>query len=355
MQFDAKGEVLNRQAYTPFGTALPSALLGKSESAAKAEPYGFVGKEFDEESGLSAMGSRYYSPKLARFVSADSYVLNKPGIGEQDGQSLNVYSYSRNTPTTLKDPEGTAPQDAAPGTAASGVSSIWTRAAILAGAIAVASVITIATGGTGLPFAASVGWGAAAMALGSVGERLAASRGDFNYAFNPKTVVEDSVVGAAAGAVGVAAAGAVGVAAAGAAVRLLMPGGASAVKGLDRMSSLDQQKLLPAGYGVNPWAGSSLSTVAKENLTMYRIFGGKANQVGSWLTPERPISSAIARSGLSLPNDNAATFVSEVIVPAGTRFQIGLAGPAFGQPGGAVQVRLIDILPSNLYGPGRGL
>ena len=204
MQFDAKGEMLNRQAYTPFGTALPSALLGKGESAAKVEPYGFVGKEFDEESGLSAMGSRYYSPKLARFVSADSYVLNKPGIGEQDGQSLNVYSYSRNTPTTLKDPEGTAPQDAAPGTAASGVRSYWAVAASIAASIAAGMLFTAAVGSASLPIAASIAVSAASNGVsgvvGGVVERAINSNGDLSITFSPKAMGLDAAtsVGSAA-------------------------------------------------------------------------------------------------------------------------------------------------------------
>ncbi len=67
---------------------------------------------------------------------------------------------------------------------------------------------------------------------------------------------------------------------------------------------------------------------------MYRVWGGEAGQLGSWLTPVKPVSSAAARATLALPAENAATVVSEVVVPAGTRFQIGTAGAAFGQPGG---------------------
>jgi hypothetical protein len=109
---------------------------------------------------------------------------------------------------------------------------------------------------------------------------------------------------------------------------------------------------LPAPTMVNPWAGVSVSTTAAEPLTMFRVWGGEAGQIGSWLTPVSPTSSAAARAALALPEQNAALFVSKVIVPTGTRFQIGTAGAAFGQPGGAVQLQLLERIPASLFGEG---
>ena len=56
--------------------------------------------------------------------------------------------------------------------------------------------------------------------------------------------------------------------------------------------------------------------------------------MGAWLTPFQPGSSAAARSGLALPEANAASHFSEIWVPAGTRLQIGTLAPAIGQAGG---------------------
>ncbi len=85
---------------------------------------------------------------------------------------------------------------------------------------------------------------------------------------------------------------------------------------------------------------------------MYRVWGGESGQAGSWLTPIRPASAAEARAGLALPGQNAATYVSEVTVPAGTRYQVGAAASAFGQPGGATQVQLLDRIPGSSFHPG---
>lgn len=89
---------------------------------------------------------------------------------------------------------------------------------------------------------------------------------------------------------------------------------------------------------------------------MYRVWGGDpaqggSAQVGSWLTPVKPTSAAEAKQGLALPAGNTAQYVSEVTVPAGTRYQIGTAAPAFGQAGGATQVQLLDRIPAQNFGP----
>ena len=85
---------------------------------------------------------------------------------------------------------------------------------------------------------------------------------------------------------------------------------------------------------------------------MYRVYGGGANQVGSWLTPTLPASAEAAEASLALPPSNLATFVSKVNVPAGTQFQIGRAAAAFGQPGGGLQVQLLERIPTSSFEPG---
>lgn len=106
---------------------------------------------------------------------------------------------------------------------------------------------------------------------------------------------------------------------------------------------------------VNPWAGNVISTTAAENLVMYRVWGGGAGQVGSWLTPVAPVSAEAATASMALLPSNVALLVSKVVVPAGTRFQIGVAAPGFGQPGGAVQVQLLENIPVSSFDPGSAL
>lgn len=90
------------------------------------------------------------------------------------------------------------------------------------------------------------------------------------------------------------------------------------------------QRALPAGTSVNQWSGSTVSRVTRTDEVFYRVHGGQSGQVGEWLTPIRPTSGASARAGLALPPGNTAESVSRVVVPAGTRIQVGTAGQAFG-------------------------
>ena len=109
---------------------------------------------------------------------------------------------------------------------------------------------------------------------------------------------------------------------------------------------------LPAMEGVNPWAGRIVAGETQTTMTMYRVWGGEAKQAGEWLTSLRPASAAEARAGLALPPGNAASFVSEVTVPAGTQVQVGTAAAAFGQTGGAIQMQLLERIPASAFGPG---
>ena len=85
---------------------------------------------------------------------------------------------------------------------------------------------------------------------------------------------------------------------------------------------------------------------------MYRVWGGGSQQVGAWLTPIRPTSAAASTEGLALPSANTAQFYSEVVVPAGTRYQVGTAAAANGLGGGGVQVQLLERISLGNYRPG---
>ena len=85
---------------------------------------------------------------------------------------------------------------------------------------------------------------------------------------------------------------------------------------------------------------------------MDRVWGGGADQTGSWLAPIRPVPSAAAREGLALPAENAATYVARVALPPGVRMHVGTAAPAFGQPGAWAQVQLLERIPLSGFGKG---
>jgi RHS repeat-associated protein len=71
----------------------------------------FTGKERDNESGLDMFGARYYGSSLGRFMTPDwaTTPIDVPYANFGNPQSLNLYSYVRNNPTTVGDPDGHCP------------------------------------------------------------------------------------------------------------------------------------------------------------------------------------------------------------------------------------------------------
>jgi len=79
-----------------------------SFSAAFRKGYKFTGKERDSESGLDMFGARYYGSSLGRFMTPDwaAKPVTVPYAHFGNPQSLNLYSYVQNNPTTVGDPDG---------------------------------------------------------------------------------------------------------------------------------------------------------------------------------------------------------------------------------------------------------
>jgi len=94
--------VFDNMDYLPFGEQI----AGSSGSTHK-----FTGKERDSESGLDNFGARYYSSSLGRFAIPDwsAKPVSVPYADYADPQSLNLYSYVRNSPTARTDADGHCP------------------------------------------------------------------------------------------------------------------------------------------------------------------------------------------------------------------------------------------------------
>ncbi len=73
-----------------------------------AQNYKFTGKERDSESGLDMFGARYYGSSLGRFMTPDwaAAPTAVPYAHYGNPQSLNLYAYVENNPTTTGDPDG---------------------------------------------------------------------------------------------------------------------------------------------------------------------------------------------------------------------------------------------------------
>jgi RHS repeat-associated protein len=96
LETDKDGNPISYEEYHPFGTtAYRSSRFGFDLSLKR---YRFSNKERDNETGLYYSGARYYAPWLGRWTSSDP-------AGLADG--LNLYTYCKNNPVGLCDPNGT--------------------------------------------------------------------------------------------------------------------------------------------------------------------------------------------------------------------------------------------------------
>jgi RHS repeat-associated protein len=98
---DAVGNVQEQYFYYPYGGL-------QSSIGSDSNRYKFNGKERDAESGLDNFGARYDSSSLGRFMTPDwsAKPQGVPYAVLDDPQSLNLYGYVRNNPTTFIDADG---------------------------------------------------------------------------------------------------------------------------------------------------------------------------------------------------------------------------------------------------------
>jgi RHS repeat-associated protein len=90
-------------------------MMFQSTTTSSGDPnhYKFQGKELDAETGLYNFGARYYSPALGRYMSPDwsARPTSVPYANLANPQTLNLYSFGRNNPTSLPDIDGHDPGD----------------------------------------------------------------------------------------------------------------------------------------------------------------------------------------------------------------------------------------------------
>jgi RHS repeat-associated protein len=99
---DQSGYIQEQYYYYPYGGQLVTS------TGSDSNRYKFTGKERDTESNLDMFGARYYASTMGRFMTPDwSATPEAIPYGElSNPQSLNRYSYVKNNPTTLTDPDG---------------------------------------------------------------------------------------------------------------------------------------------------------------------------------------------------------------------------------------------------------
>jgi RHS repeat-associated protein len=101
---DSAGVIKAESDYYPWGGELQFVNNDSNH-------YKFTGKERDSETQLDYFGARHYSNGLGRFVTPDwaAKATAVPYAEFADPQSLNLYTYVRNIPTTRYDPDGHDP------------------------------------------------------------------------------------------------------------------------------------------------------------------------------------------------------------------------------------------------------
>lgn len=95
----ADGAIAARFLYGPFGEVV-AAVQGETHRRQ------FGGKERDEASGMVSFGHRHYDPTTLRWSSLDPLYLLSPERGAPSPQSLNLYAFTLNNATSLRDPDG---------------------------------------------------------------------------------------------------------------------------------------------------------------------------------------------------------------------------------------------------------
>jgi RHS repeat-associated protein len=94
------GEPVWNATYLPYGEEYNPEITVNNRK--------FTGKERDSETGLDYFGARYYGSALGRFITPDwaAKAAAVPYAEFADPQSLNLYSYVRNAPTSKIDNDG---------------------------------------------------------------------------------------------------------------------------------------------------------------------------------------------------------------------------------------------------------
>jgi len=94
---NSSGNVVGEQRYYPFGET-------RLSPGSRFTDQLFTGQREMTGLGIYHFNARFYSPKLGRFLSADTIVPNPA-----NPQDLNRYSYVRNNPLRYTDPTGNRP------------------------------------------------------------------------------------------------------------------------------------------------------------------------------------------------------------------------------------------------------
>jgi RHS repeat-associated protein len=96
---NARGEVIRRLAYHPYGSV-------RSAQGDAADPFAFVGNEHDVGAGLGDFKARPYRPKAGIFLAPDPVAVFEAERLLGQPSRLAAYSYAAGNPIDRSDPGG---------------------------------------------------------------------------------------------------------------------------------------------------------------------------------------------------------------------------------------------------------
>ena len=99
---DSAGNLVQAIDYYPFGQERLCG--GPGDSSCDAEKK-YIGEYYDSDTALNYLNARYYNSFIGKFISQDPMFWSPEKV-LSDPQSLNAYSYARNNPISLSDPNG---------------------------------------------------------------------------------------------------------------------------------------------------------------------------------------------------------------------------------------------------------
>ena len=102
---DTTGTPVVNYTYDAWGNIL-SATGTQATAIGRYNPLRYRGYVYDTETGLYYLQSRYYNPKVGRFINADGYVATGQGV-----LSNNMFAYCLNNPINNIDTTGTQTKD----------------------------------------------------------------------------------------------------------------------------------------------------------------------------------------------------------------------------------------------------
>lgn len=175
-KYDAWGNFLNKD--TAAKTAIGGTLLALN-------PFIYKGYIYDDESGLYYLKSRYYSPKVRRFISPDSEIGDVGNI-----ENYNLFAYCSNNPVMYSDPSGNMPE--------------WLKWTIGIGIIVGLGVATVLTGGAAAAILGSAFLGASVGGAVGIISGVSLDEDGFHFDSNKASTgfMLGSITGAISGAIG---------------------------------------------------------------------------------------------------------------------------------------------------------